>query len=166
MAPYCRFVIPSRSKRQRWHCTQLVLSLSPPLSPSLSPSPSLPLPPPPSPFLPPPSPSLPLLPCSLHGFLWLYASGRVYRKLRSSIRLLCSPSATKRQHRLTCNSVCGAHSPKAIENRPVPLRCKHLFGSIETRTLPSGCSTELHGAPRQLARPLISLRRWHVTLAR
>ena len=65
----------------------------------------------------------------------------------------------------TCHSVCGAHSPKAIENRPVPSRCKHLFGSIETRNLPSGCSAELHGAPMQRARSLISLRRWHVTLA-
>ena len=103
--------------------------------------------------------------CSLHWFLWLYASGRVYRELRSSIRRLCSPGSTRRQHRITCHSVCGAHSPKAIENRPVPSRCKHLFGSIETRNLPSGCSAELHGAPRQRARPLISLRRWHVTLA-
>ena len=65
--------------------------------------------------------------CSLHGFLWLYASGRVYRKLRSSIRRLCSPGFTRRQHRLTCHSVCGAHSPKAIKDRPVPSRCKHLF---------------------------------------
>ena len=56
--------------------------------------------------------------CSLHGFLWFYASGRVYRELRSSIRRLRSPGSTRRQHRLTCRSVCGAHSPKAIKTDP------------------------------------------------
>ena len=40
--------------------------------------------------------------CSLHGFLWLSASGKVYRKLRSSIQRLCLPGSTRRQHRLTC----------------------------------------------------------------
>ena len=34
--------------------------------------------------------------CSLHGFLWLYASGRVYRELRSSIRRFCSLGSTRR----------------------------------------------------------------------
>ena len=43
---------------------------------------------------------------------------------------------TRRQHRLTCHSVCGAHSPKAIENRPVPSMCKHLLGQSRQEICP------------------------------